>query len=316
MCDTQNNNYKRLRSNLIFSGVPEKRGEDCVREIDRIIYQHMGLRNAWEQIDKSHRLGKFRSDRTRPIIVKFKTHSAKETTYSRRTWLAGTGIVVKLHQPEPQQRLESTLDKIATMARQYDSTARKTGDKLVYKGKIHDINSILNSDLPVHQINERETAEAIGFLGHLSPLSNFFKCDIQNDGLHYENVEKYYQFQKATHYGDVERAAEIFIEEDPYTIKKVSKGITLPNGERPMPDREFEESIMKKVLKVKFSKEPMKSHLLRTGDKLLVECNEHDSYWGCGLPLKNEDFRVKAKWKGLNNLGLMLQNLRKELIED
>ena len=46
------------RSNFIFSGVPEKRGEDCVREIDRIIYQHMGLRNAWEQIDKSRRLEK------------------------------------------------------------------------------------------------------------------------------------------------------------------------------------------------------------------------------------------------------------------
>ena len=243
----------------------------------------MGLRGAWAQIDLAHRLGPYNKGKTRPIVVKFKTHNAKMVTYQHCFNLSReSGIYINLHLPDEIKYDHVLMDKITKFAKNYDNQASRVGDKVAYKGLLYSIEDIQKSDLPVKDIHQTELNGVIGFLGKLSPFSNFFKCELEIDKRHYTSVEKYFQQKRAEDAGDIKVAAEISLQDDPASIKNTAKKIRMPDGTKPVfnPDRDKE--IMSKALRAKFSHEPLKQELLETGTKLLVEANEHSLYWGGG----------------------------------
>ena len=159
------------KHNLIFTGIREERGENCLQVIDQLIFNRLRLPGAFKEIDKAHRLGKYQKGKTRPIIVRFKTHHASEVTYSRRGMLDKSGMAIYHHVSDETRRHNSILDKIVKRAQESDSSARRIGDKISYKGSVHDLQSIKKSDLQIHKIHQTENETAIGFLGELSPLS-------------------------------------------------------------------------------------------------------------------------------------------------
>ncbi len=65
-------------------------------------------------------------------------------------------------------------------------------------------------------------------------------------------------------------------------------------------------------VKAKFDQnEHLKKLLLDTRDKRLVECNPYDSFWSCGLPLKDTVTILDTQnWPGENNLGDILKCVR------
>ena len=95
--EARNNTAYSQRHNLIFEKVPENKDEDSKYLISHLIETHLGLKGAFNQIDKAHRMGPYRQTQPRPIIVRFKTHNAKEITYRL---LAGTGLFINLHLDE------------------------------------------------------------------------------------------------------------------------------------------------------------------------------------------------------------------------
>ncbi len=70
--------------------------------------------------------------------------------------------------------------------------------------------------------------------------------------------------------------------------------------------------IMADGVKAKFDQnEHLNKLLLDTGDKRLVECNPYDSFWSCGLILKdNERILDTQNWPGDNKLGNILKYVR------
>ena len=71
---------------------------------------------------------------------------------------------------------------------------------------------------------------------------------------------------------------------------------------------------MYNTIKSKFEQnDELKKLLKETGDRLLVEANPNDDYWGAGTSIHNEDIWDVNKWKGQNRLGRMLTDLRDEL---
>ena len=301
------------RHNLLFLGLQENKGEDCARMMNYFILHEMGLPNAFQHIDKAHRLGHYVHGKTRPIVVKFTTHHAKEVTYSMRWKLENTGYSVKLHLPEEQERQVQLLDKVVTLAKKKDPNARRVGERILYRKSMYDMNSIRHTDIPTHTIHQTESNNAIGFLGKLHPLSNFYAVNMNIDGIEYSSVEKYYQLKKAEFYGDVKAIAEISLQDDPVAIKRVAKSFVLPNGEKPVSDTEFEHFHMRKALEAKFEDPFLQRFLLSTGEKLLVECNEYDIYWSCGLSLRNSNFSDRSKWRGQGKLGSIMMDIRNEL---
>ena len=71
---------------------------------------------------------------------------------------------------------------------------------------------------------------------------------------------------------------------------------------------------MRKGLAAKFTQNSDLNQFLRqTGDKLLIEANPTDYYWGAGLSLQDKDIWNPSKWKGKNVLGTLLAQVREEL---
>ena len=72
--------------------------------------------------------------------------------------------------------------------------------------------------------------------------------------------------------------------------------------------------IMHEAVTAKFSQNDyLKTKLMSTNNKMLVECNPRDPYWGIGLELDDIKVWEQGQWKGVNKLGEMLGQIREEL---
>lgn len=64
----------------------------------------------------------------------------------------------------------------------------------------------------------------------------------------------------------------------------------------------------------KFSQHPdLKTFLLQTGERVLVEASPVDSIWGIGLAQDDPRIDNPLQWQGLNLLGFALMKVRDQL---
>ena len=101
-------------------------------------------------------------------------------------------------------------------------------------------------------------------------------------------------------------AEQVLQEEDPVDMKhlvnKLDKDLWLESKAS---------DIMTVGLRAKFDQNPRLADFLKsTGNKVLIECNRHDSFGGNGVGLTQKEAR---KGKGLNKLGLILMDVRESL---
>jgi N-glycosidase YbiA len=133
--------------------------------------------------------------------------------------------------------------------------------------------------------------------GEYGCFSNFYRADIKVDGKTWPTSEHYFQAQKfvGTAYEDEVRAA-----------KTAMIAARLGRSRKHPMRRDWEsvkDSIMRKVVLAKFTQhDDLRGILLGTGDALLVEHTENDSYWGDG-----------GDGSGGNKLGQILMSVREEL---
>ncbi len=70
--------------------------------------------------------------------------------------------------------------------------------------------------------------------------------------------------------------------------------------------------VMRIGLQAKFSEPDMKSALMVTGDRVLLEAAERDPFWGCGCSMHSDRILHKANWKE-NQMGKLLMKIRSEM---
>ena len=64
----------------------------------------------------------------------------------------------------------------------------------------------------------------------------------------------------------------------------------------------------------KFSQnEDLKTFLLATGNRIIVEASPVDPIWGIGLPKDHKDAERPENWRGENLLGFALMEVRDDL---
>jgi len=118
-------------------------------------------------------------------------------------------------------------------------------------------------------------------------------------------------FAKAELFGDMETAGKIQEAKTPAEAKAL--GRTVKGFSQLIWDRE-KERIMLQILETKFTRNSMlRTILLSTGNKILVEASPLDTVWGVGLAADNQDIYYPAKWKGENLLGFYLMAVRDKL---
>lgn len=139
----------------------------------------------------------------------------------------------------------------------------------------------------------RESQNTIShFRGDYFFLSNFYPHPIEWRGLKFACSEGAYQAAKTT----PDRWSD-FCEKDGYGAKRLGNSVSMREDWD-----DIKTDVMDEVLKIKFSDPSLKELLLATGDKTLIEDNNHgDRFWGV------------YHGKGENHLGLLLMKLRSEL---
>lgn len=158
--------------------------------------------------------------------------------------------------------------------------------------------------------------KTIAFFGHgqrqeWAFMSNFYPCEIEDEGIKFTTSEQYYMYQKAKIMGDVQTADAIIEAKSPSDAKVLGKRI-MPFSQILWNQRKTQ--VMKRALHLKFANSPiLKSKLIATGDAILVEASPTDRIWGAGLLNDDPNINDPKKWRGLNLLGRCLMEVREEL---
>ena len=130
-------------------------------------------------------------------------------------------------------------------------------------------------------------------------FSNFAYYPIKINKKIWKTTEHYFQAQKFKG-----TAHEVKIRKAPSPMKAAQLGRTRKIRIRQDWDR-VKDHVMYTAVKAKFSQhEALKQLLIKTGEAIIIEDAPNDDYWGIG-----------SHGKGLNKLGKILMQIRKEFLD-
>jgi ribA/ribD-fused uncharacterized protein len=144
------------------------------------------------------------------------------------------------------------------------------------------------------------------------PFSQWHKCSFEVDGKIFTSAEQYMMYEKAILFGDIDSATKILNTNNVREQKELGRqvkgfdnelwGINAP-------------TIVYKGNKEKFRQnKEFLNLLLSTKGQTIVEASPDDTIWGIGLTEKQEEANSIFTWKGTNWLGIVLTELREELL--
>ena len=217
--------YSR-RENLIFYGIPEKRGEDLIDVIMCVIVDRLQIKDARQRIRivRAHRTGKLQRTSNkpggRPILVRFHYFPHAMEIFGKRASLKSDRRKEQVHDGiGPSGTLSGTvctgisqdfpvsianrryqLKQVLKIAKEVDDRASLRADKLIFEGAAYSIQECYKiKDIDIHSIGTLTKTKAVFFHGRFSPFSNFYPCSFNLDGVEYHCVEQFYQHKKALH---------------------------------------------------------------------------------------------------------------------
>lgn len=156
--------WRSMRENLIFSGIPEtelRRGEheNCESLVKEFIRNQMRIEREIE-FDRVHRLGRYMQNQRypRPIIAKFTYFKDKEhVRQAAPRTLIGTRYSVNEQFPPEMESRRKELYPVAKDARRIETNrVRLVRDKLYINGAQYIPNTAPNA-APERQINMRDS---------------------------------------------------------------------------------------------------------------------------------------------------------------
>lgn len=168
--------------------------------------------------------------------------------------------------------------------------------------------------LPSHPSEIRINERLVLFFGKSSPLSNHFPTRFTDgDGLIYSSVEQFYMIEKAMHFGDVELAALMRCQSNPYLLKRM--GTAVRNFDK-VTWQAVSSDVMYEACSMKFRQSRLLHDYLITTQGLLAEASPYDKFWGIGCDMHCHEAQYPQLWSGLNKLGQILTRLRNELLNE
>lgn len=313
------------RNNLRFENVRESRYEtdqDCCRLI-RGLLNHMGL-NPNMPIARCHRTGPSHSSgKPRPIIVCFQYYWDREEVLANKSYLYGTNVYVSEDfAPEVDRNRKLLMPAVsaAKRSRAYrQGDVSLTKDTLIVKGRRYTVNNMdqIPSDInPIHR-SQKSNANAIAFFGAQSPLSNHHPAPFTYKGQRYSCSEQFLMHLKAQTFEEEELSVKILATENPVEMKSLGRRIERSSKFDLSVWQDIAPSKMEAALLAKFEQNPrLKRALLDTKDKIILEANPSDAYWGVGMSLRDRNLLVEEAWIHTDNkMGLILQNVRDKLFK-
>jgi hypothetical protein len=230
-----------------------------------------------------------------------------------RKKLQGTRLFLKEDFSSDTSKFRSSVMPIMKAARADKKKAFLKGNAMILDGKLYNRHNLdtLPESLNPRSFSCRIDAEGYAFYGKDNDLSNFHESPFKLNGITYNCVEQYIQYQKATHFNDILSANKILKEMNPSKQKYMGKRINNFDENRWV---ESCESYMMSGLLAKFSQNPScLDTLTSTGHRYLYEASPYDKFWGTGASLNNKNCLNRSEHSGLNLLGKLLENVRERL---
>lgn len=161
---------------------------------------------------------------------------------------------------------------------------------------------------------EKEFVNASGvqffaFSNGYSPLSNYHMAAFNVDGTRYRSMEQYIGAQMALCASDFKAYQHIMEESTP----RKYLDIKIRNINYDKWDQIAEATIMRGLMKKFEQNRKCREKLLSTGSATIIHATTRDRILGTGLDIDNTDNMDSYKWLGLNELGLMLMEVRDNL---
>ncbi|MFG2878608.1 NADAR family protein [Streptomyces sp. NPDC048337] len=174
----------------------------------------------------------------------------------------------------------------------------------------------------IKQVSRGERVKFLPFWGHrprpdgtLGPscLSQWWPSAFTVGDVEYATAEHWMMAGKARLFEDAEAERAALAARTPAEAKKAGRLV-----------RGFDEAVWQRerfgiVVEGsvhKFASDPaLRSYLLTTGDRVLVEASPVDRIWGIGLAPDDDRTLDPASWRGLNLLGFALMEARERLRE-
>jgi ribA/ribD-fused uncharacterized protein len=145
------------------------------------------------------------------------------------------------------------------------------------------------------------------------PFSQWYECNYEIDGIHFNTAEQYMMYGKAMLFGDEEIAQKVLTVKHPRDQKALGRQVK--NFIPEVWEREAK-NIVYKANYAKFTQnENLKKFLLDTKGTTLVEASPTDVIWGIGMDENDPKRFDRSKWKGTNWLGEVLTQLREDLLK-
>ncbi|QGK76481.1 NADAR family protein [Flavobacterium sp. SLB02] len=142
-------------------------------------------------------------------------------------------------------------------------------------------------------------------------FSQWWLSSFEVDNVTYKTAEHWMMAKKAELFKDDKILEKILLAKSPAEAKKFGREVKNYNETLWLAAR-F--NIVKEGNFHKFSQNPeLKTFLLNTNDRVIVEASPVDAIWGIGMAGDHKDVLNPAKWKGLNLLGFALMEVRDEL---
>ena len=313
---------KLLENHIILQGIPDQAWElkDVTRE--KVVHALAEVANGDTHqkrldvvrkisINTVRRIGEYSKYRNRPVCVEFTNKISADFLMENKRKLKKGVYADRSYSDEinsARRKLMPILRKARSME-EYKGKCMLEGKYLIIKGKKYSTDNLdkLPESLSGFHVSSRENPNTFGFFGELSPFSNFHDCKFTVGEITYHSSEQYIQEQKAVQCGDTKTAHKILQADTPLECKKIARDIENFNSETWM--NVAEEKCMPGI-QAKFEQNDMLTMLLiSTGNKELVECS-YDKFWGCGVPLKDDNCLNKDVWNGSNLLGEILMKIR------
>lgn len=182
---------------------------------------------------------------------------------------------------------------------------------------------IKDKDSLISHVAEGHRVKYVFFWGHQKPengdvkktcFSQWYEAPFTLDNTYYPTAEHYMMAEKARLFDDNAALEKILRAKHPGDAKKLGRGV-----------RDYQDTLWKQhrfdiVVRgnfAKFSQNPeLKSFLLSTENRVLVEASPRDRIWGIGMSESNSNAENPANWRGLNLLGFALMAVRQQLQRD
>lgn len=144
-------------------------------------------------------------------------------------------------------------------------------------------------------------------------LSQWWSCKFTVGGVEYHTAEQYMMAQKAALFGDEKVRKEIMAAGHPKQYKDLGRKIS--NFRQDVWDKSCRDIVTEGNV-AKFSQnEELKTFLLNTKERVLVEASPYDRIWGIGMSADDPRCENPTQWNGTNSLGFCLMEARDIICE-